>query len=527
MKKFNKIISIVLAAIMILSVSVPAFAADSGSDLPIIYIPGRTDTLYNTVTGERVYPVVDDEIEYIMDAAVEIGKALAKALIEEKIVGDKAWDNYCDVTVDKIGYMFSTIQLDENGNSKDDVGVLWDASTVKVSTKKSNYGVNDYPFEYDWRLDPIDIAKELDIYIGRVLEATGKDQVRLYVHCLGGTIFSAYTKDPNNEFKHKDAIEGVVLSVPTNDSSMTVGALYSNRLKFDPDTLDKWLTYYLTSDQNRVIEDDAINTFLVAFVSMFNQLEVLGYGTDTVEYIYSKIKDNLVPRLLRSCFFFPSYFAMIGDEYWDDAMKCIFTDDVADEYSGYINKITYYHNNVQTSVAQDIKALQESGVKVSNIVRYGCNLLPICEGADALGDGRMEVSSLSYGATTANMDTYLSDKYIENAKANGTYKYISPDRKIDASTCIMPDNTWFIRNLYHAGISPVNSMALTLLKSENQPTVWDYEQYPQYLHYENGTFVPAESTDYYLDSLWTGNLFQAIFKLIKSLFSILVGFFSN
>ncbi|MGN0468480.1 MAG: hypothetical protein ACI4GY_07145, partial [Acutalibacteraceae bacterium] len=289
----SKFISVFLAVIMIFTVAVQAFAAgEKADDLPIVFVGGRMDTLYNDKTGERVYPVVEDEVQYTKDSAVVIMKALAKAIAKEPVEGKKAWDEYCDVVYEKVSYMFSTIQLDENANAQNDTGVNWNAATVGINGKKSGYGLYDYQFRYDWRLDPCESAKQLKIYVDRIKQATGHEQVKMYVHCLGGTVFSAYLAEYGSE-----DIEGVVMSVPTVTGSDTVGAIYSNQLIFDPDAMSNYATYYLNSSQNRFFEEDpAMIALMTAIVTTLNQAKVLGIGTDTLTQIYNKIKDNLVPR---------------------------------------------------------------------------------------------------------------------------------------------------------------------------------------------------------------------------------------
>ncbi|MCM1365500.1 MAG: alpha/beta hydrolase [Faecalibacterium sp.] len=523
-KSLTKVLSVFIAIIMICcAVTPPIFAEENkADDLPIIFIPGRSDTLYNKKTGERIYPVVDDEVQYTKDSAVVIVKALAKALATEKLVGQKAWDEYCDVICDQVLYMFTSIQLDENGNPQDDTGMLWDAETVRVNTKKSGYGLYDYQFQYDWRIDPCESAKQLHTYVERIKKATGHDKVKMYVHCLGGTIFSAYLAEYGS-----DDIEGVVLSVPTVTGSGTVGALYSNQIVIDPDALSEYATYYLNSSQNRFFEEDpTMIALMTALVTTLNEFEALGIGTDMIMSIYDKVKDNLVPRLVKGVFFFPTYYAMIGEEYYDDCINMVFTGEFGEQYKGFREKIDYYHYNVQVKAEELLEQAKENGTKVSIITRYGFNLLPCFDGAQTLGDGRMEVSKLSYGATTSNMSDTLSDSYIKKAEQNGTAKYISADKKIDASTCLFPDSTWFVRNLYHAGINPIDPIASKLFSSKDQPTVWDYEEYPQYMHFEDGKFTKVEGESD-LDGMWVKDRFTAIFRLVMSVIRYVFSLFSK
>ena len=57
-------------------------------------------------------------------------------------------------------------------------------------------------------------------------------------------------------------------------------------------------------------------------------------------------------------------------------------------------------------------------------------------------------------------------------------KYISPDLKIDASTCLFPERTWFIKDLHHDFFGPLQEMSMELMRYD---TTVDNEKYPQFL----------------------------------------------
>ncbi len=61
-------------------------------------------------------------------------------------------------------------------------------------------------------------------------------------------------------------------------------------------------------------------------------------------------------------------------------------------------------------------------------------------------------------------------------------EYVSPENNIDASTCLFPEQTWFIKNLSHSeGSSAFDEMIKVLLYSDGQATVKSYSNYPRYL----------------------------------------------
>ncbi len=70
--------------------------------------------------------------------------------------------------------------------------------------------------------------------------------------------------------------------------------------------------------------------------------------------------------------------------------------------------------------------------------------------SEYVGDQLQSACMQSFGATTAKVPETLSDSYIAKQTEKGLAGYISPDRQIDASTCMFPDQTWFVKNLRHA-----------------------------------------------------------------------------
>ena len=58
---------------------------------------------------------------------------------------------------------------------------------------------------------------------------------------------------------------------------------------------------------------------------------------------------------------------------------------------------------------------------------------------------------------------------------------------IDASTCALPDNTWFIKNLYHDEFpASVDRLINKFIFTENA-TVNTFAEYPQFLNYDKET----------------------------------------
>ena len=110
-------------------------------------------------------------------------------------------------------------------------------------------------------------------------------------------------------------------------------------------------------------------------------------------------------------------------------------------------------------------------------------------------------NQLSYGATCADHGKVLEQSYIDSMSEEAL-KYLSPDKKIDASTCLFPETTWFMKNNLHDDFpDDGNRLIKMLVDTQGKATVFDNAEWPQYVEYipvegaEEGIFVPVEGTD--------------------------------
>lgn len=74
----------------------------------------------------------------------------------------------------------------------------------------------------------------------------------------------------------------------------------------------------------------------------------------------------------------------------------------------------------------------------------------------------------------------------------GLERYISPDRKVDASTCLFPDYTWFFKGVPHGYYTrEETNLIMTVIDAEEQITVNDYPL-TQFISYDfpNRTAYP-------------------------------------
>lgn len=526
----SKLLSVLLVVCTVLtsvfagSVSVSAAA----SPIPIVYIEGSGATIYAD-TNDRNSEELNGGAAVPDGMVQELVSQLAKPLLDAYLKND--FTEYCDKLVEVFEPYYSRIALDENGEPANGAGNDCRHVLPTWNSYNGGYGMYSYRIIYDWRIDPFETADYINEYINRVKQITGSEKVNIVCRCLGVNEFLAYVARYGS-----DSINKCVMYAGGLRGFEYCGAVFSGQIEVDSNSLERYLNSTLS-------EDDETQRIVKAIVQVANASFMLKWGVKEVMDFYEKIYENVVPRLLRESHgTFPSYWSMVPPEYYEAAKELNFGSD-PEKYAKMIEKCDRYYNEVSTRVDELIQGMLDNGVEVYNVAKYGFQLLPISRGSEYQGDNTVGLVSSSDGATVSETTRQLSRKYIKNAEANGTAKYISVDRCVDASTCLLPDHTWFIKNLAHDNMpsSVDNDLFGTIFNSSTYMTVFDDESHPQYMLYDSDSskLVPltednctteeekkmtsnyAESTDLLLTKLI--NAIRTIVQMIVDFVQTIVG----
>ncbi len=101
----------------------------------------------------------------------------------------------------------------------------------------------------------------------------------------------------------------------------------------------------------------------------------------------------------------------------------------------------------------------------------------------------------------------------------------SPDVVADASTCILPEQTWFIRNIGHMRYEYGKDscdLLVYLLTSDEKVSIYSNEKYPQFVNVNEITrnFEKVEDNISSSDSSFAQLLFDFIIKIFNCLLSL-------
>lgn len=498
----KKLISVILATVLMFTLVMPAFAAELTSwwsQIPVVSIAGDGEPLYDA-QGNQIFKTTDilngfgagedDEDGGVMDAVINI---LYPFLVEGLLTDN--WDNYYNNLYDEIADVFADSLLTKDGEAPDGTGLSQQrkdevAANLKKDAKEEwgCYLDWNYKFYYDWRLDPLTIADQFNDYIKAVKDVTGANKVALTGLCLGTNVIFAYIAKYGTDDIHGIAIDGSTVNGmdPLTDA-------VTGKIAIDGNAINRMLI-----DCN-VYDVADIDEFIIKTVDLATKSGLLGAVSDfTRSSLYEKLEKGVTSALARATVLtWPGYWAAVSADDYDTAIEYVFGEEgskLRTEYAGLIEKLDNYNVTVRQRIPEILKTVKDADVNLCIIAKYGCQMVPISESEHLVADQLASVKSASFGATTSTVYDTLSDEYIAKREAEGKGKYISPDKQIDASTCLYPDYTWFIKGNKHSNWSAWETQLLyTVSTADRQLTVDDFS-FGQFVVYEKETNFAVKMT---------------------------------
>lgn len=480
---WKKLLSVLLACALIVSVAVPALAAAESDANPILIVAGFTEyVLQNTETGENAFPHNTDKI---VNTVTAVAPSLLTLLASGRTQAD--YDAFCDAALPIIGDMFDDIACNPDGTVKHpEVQLEYQfpesVATYGVETvgqadafdKQILYGAVDavgadkvYVYGLDWRLNPLDVADELNAWIQHIKEVQGCDKVSIAGISMGGAMVSAYLAKYGT-----DDISNVTMISSAFTGLSYVGELYQGNVQIDEDGLYNMLNAALGADTlSRIFGSTGLVKQVIALI----------------DDLYAAEQDRIFTECLVPAFGYnPGMWSFVPSENYDAAKEFMFAhmDSTDVQKAALSAKLDAYHA-VQANAEQTLKNAKAAGVNVAITSNYNFQIAPVAATAKQTSDQVIETVHTSGYATCANLGETLPASLEDG-------KYVSVDRVIDASTCFLPDNTWFIKNMQHVGFDNSQNQCkfyAWLMTTDKQVTVNSNPDYPQFMLYNDETKV--------------------------------------
>ena len=491
MKCTKKLVAFLLAGVLLALSCSAAFAAEQEDVCPIIYVHGF---MSGTILADRNDPNSQD---ITLDAGPILAdlKGVLPGLLKSVVLHD--WESFGTQAIDLVMPHFSPMFYGDDGAPKDNSGV-WFVYPTEVAKDSV------LAFHYDYREDPMKTAADLNDFINYVCEKSGAPQVKIEAHSYGGTVFVTYLTLYGNE-----KIRAAVFDSTAIFGEAYTGDLMTGQIILDAQALEEYLDYSFAGNEYYALISEALQ--ISRKIGLTKLLVKL--GDELVDAQKERVmRDLLLPMFAN----WLSIWAMIPDKDVEAAQHFVF--DVlcaGQDRSALRAKIDAYNTQIRPYKAETLKALNEKA-PVYVLSRTGYASIPLTPSHANLSDGTVDTKYSSFGATTAPYGGTLS----EEALAGKDPAYISPEKDIDASTCLFPEQTWFLYGAKHSGIyDTVETFIDTLLDSPTQITVSTFEQYPRFLRYDisSGSLTPdgGKPAASWLDQV------HMILAAIKQVFALL------
>lgn len=471
---FKKSISVILSLMIALSsMCVCAYAVSAEppySDYPVILVPGYSGSELELVnedgSTERIWHFDNNELFDLILGAVmpnikkgQTSDEDALTLSETILAGARALVGEMECNPDGSGkYNIQVVYTEpdetnmayihENNLNEEVIGEdsLFEEIAAAVGEE------NCFFYNQDWRKGAVECAARLDEYIQKVKEYSGKDKVNLIAVSHGGQVTATYL----SLYGYKKDVDNAVMTVPACAGAALAYDIMNQSLAID----EYNIVYFL--EHGFVSEEDY--KWLVKSESL-----------DFIDAVANNVAGGIIPFINN----FTSIWDFMPEEYYEQ-MKAKLLD--SRENAEIIANSDRMHYDIMANYSENLtRCIEEYGMNVSVISGYG---IPAVTGLQENSDGIITVND-STGATCAEYGLRFADGYtgVKTTCDNPSHDHVSPSFEIDASSAWLPENTWFVEELFHGMTfhdEYSRQLALELLLTDNITDVHTKSEYPQF-----------------------------------------------
>ena len=296
------------------------------------------------------------------------------------------------------------------------------------------------------------------------------------------------------EYGH-EKVNKIFFNTTASNGYILASAIFSGEMEFSAKEINAFLKnnpdFSLDSlDLSSLSSGEDLLALLKAFLDASSAIPGVDPAGALVNRLYADLIREMIPDIMMVSYgTFPAVWAMVDNDHFDAALSYVFAGR-EEEYAGLIERIVYYHENVSLKTEELLRACEADGIEVGCVTKYGYPAMPLCAEADMLSDGHALVSDVSFGATASAHAGTLDEKYVARRVSEGKGKYISADHKIDASTGLFPDTSWFVGNLEHQTFPYMLDALTQTFFLTNGMTVDTDPVFPQFMLYNEGGLEP-------------------------------------
>lgn len=494
--------SLVLCAVIICCAAAPAFAENGGCNCgfsPVIYVgPLGCSSIVRDAGTENAQQLWKIDTGFLLSNLGTVLPDISKALLTRNT------DLLGDALVRFVNACFGDLTLDSEGNSKPNV------TTPELNVPQGDrHGPDsDYYFDYDFRLDPYEHADRLYEFINQVKNLTGHNSVKLKCSSMGGVVLSAYLDKYGS-----DGIDVIICRCCPLKGTAVAGEAFCGKIEINSTSLTRY-----GEDAVPFLEtgfaDDFIEGSLYALLNVLKAAGVVdglcALGDKLIKVVGDKVFDEALIPVFGTL---PGIWSFVPEEYFEDAVEFMRL-----PAQGGLHDKVFAYRNAMANIESNLKTARDNGVKICIICGYNVQRTPLVTLWKSTSDGTVDTKYASLGATCGNVKETLSGDYL-NALENR--KYLSPDNMIDASTCALPECTWFVRDWLHCNGNAGIDELFNLVMTGDEVSVDSFERFPQFLEADDDadTVYPVtgahDESARFRNSPTFLNFIRFLFSLVK------------
>ena len=476
----KKVISVVLAIVIACVMSASVYGTTvKDARTPTIVVSGMDFTGLRIDLGKETERNLLGEIN-----AGEIILTIATGLVKTMLMMDA--EGFTSAIFTYASKILEGYSFDENGESVydvsphneyplavenyDNLAKADDDSSAEKGVVKScieAFGADrTYFYYYDWRLDPFDNADDLNELAETAMKDANADKINIICCSMGGVETLAYmTKYGTSQ------INSCTFLCSTVYGAYVVSDVLQGKIKLTPNSAMNFLSSLAGQDSE-----------IVLGVLKYTGIGYLVGGL--AECLVDNLKEGAFNEVLKPNFAtMPVLWALVLPEEYEATKEYCFGGE-EEKYAKVIEKADRLQEMMKNRNSMLDEAVK-NGMKISFVSNYNKALAPVYERSETQGDGVLETALMAGGATVANLGKTLDVK---------EGKYVSADKVIDASTCLYPEYTWFVKDAPHIACrydSTYSDFIIFLVTSEAQPTIETNSLYPQFMYADEGQNVYA------------------------------------
>ena len=475
----------IFLCILLLAGTLPLGVLAKSEKTPIIHLYGFMSCPIYGEDGTRLFP---PERSAILDFVKKLAPSISAFAV------NKNWTKFGDRLIPALNEVLLPIAGDAQGVPSSDTHVQFTYPTAAEIAREESLR-----FIYDWRDDPFVSAAQLHDFINYVTDVCGCERVALECHSYAGVVTLTYLSEYGT-----DKVQSVCFNATAVYGATFAGELMCGKMQLSADAL----TAYLEG----IFDQKEYEALLRALVSLADDIGGIRFLVNFLNDMFINLNDRIWTESILPVFDnWPSIWSMVPDDKLAEAYafsrSTIRSADTEDDRV-FFSKTERFDRQVRRNREAILRQVNDN-CNLYVIARYGYPGVPLGEVWQSNSDGVLDTQSESFGATCR---PYAFSEPISHPE-----KLVAPSGAIDASTCLFPMQTWFVRSYKHTQKDPsMEEFTRELLLSPTQLTIYSLENFPQFLYYDKVFH------DLYIDINQTESIakwYQDLWRLVKQVFA--------